>query len=93
MVAGLLWVMCFPIGPEVGVDWLIRFLSGSVVLAEVVGINCIPLVFVGAGTVRLGMGTLVLLIIVGSLEHPIQAMMELKPKITNRYLTKRISSL
>jgi hypothetical protein len=34
-----------------------------------------------------------LFIIVGSLEQPIQATKKLKPKITNRYLTKIFSSL
>ena len=101
MVGGSLWVICFPTGSEVdfevgskvGVDWLIRFLSIGVVLAKVVGSNCVPLISVGVGIVRWGMGTLVLLIIVGSLEQPIQTTMELKPKITNRYLIKTVASL
>ena len=93
MVDGSLSVMCFLTGFDVGVAWLIRFLSVGVDLAEVMGSNCIPIISVGAGIVCFGMETLVLFIIVGSLEQPIQATIELKPKITNRYLTKTFSSL
>ena len=63
------------------------------VLVRVVGCNCVPLISVGAEIVRWGVERLVLLIIVGSLEQPIQTTMELKPKITNRYLIKPVSSL
>ena len=85
--------MCFLTGSDVGVAWLIRFLSAGVVLAEVMGSNCIPIISVGADIVCFGMKPLVLFIIVGSLEQPIQATIELNPKITNRYLTKTFSSL
>ena len=93
MVDGSLCVMCFLTGSDVAVAWLIRFRSAGVVLTGVIGSNCIPIISVDAGIVCLGMETLVFLIIVGSLEQPIQATIELNPKITNRYLTKTFSSL
>ena len=86
-------MICFPTGSEVGVDWLIRFLSVGVILAKVVGSNFVPLISVGARIVSWGMETLFLLIIVGSLEQPIQTKMELEAKITNRYLIKTVASL